>query len=163
MPLQGLPSPISLDASRSAASSHLLPIYPPVAISPNTPLRDTPSVAPAASPDFAGPTIDLPVPHRLHDLPPVSALTPSVSTVGGILNESGTQMHWRSRVFAAVAGTSLLSLSVFSQVYQKVLFPRITPISERAEDAVWIASSQSWLDRTVCRSEERRVGKECPV
>ncbi|KAF2688065.1 hypothetical protein K458DRAFT_295182 [Lentithecium fluviatile CBS 122367] len=50
---------------------------------------------------------------------------------------------------AAAAGT-FLSLLTFSQIYQQLVFPRVTPPSERAEEASWVASSHSWLDRKVC-------------
>jgi hypothetical protein len=49
----------------------------------------------------------------------------------------------------AAAGT-FLSLFTFSQLYQNVLFEKITPASERAEEKSWVASSHSWLDRRVC-------------
>ncbi|PSN64433.1 hypothetical protein BS50DRAFT_73764 [Corynespora cassiicola Philippines] len=49
----------------------------------------------------------------------------------------------------AAAGT-FLSLFGISQLYQQVVFPKITPPSERAEDKKWVASSQSWVDRKVC-------------
>ncbi|KAF2477891.1 uncharacterized protein BDR25DRAFT_206786 [Lindgomyces ingoldianus] len=49
----------------------------------------------------------------------------------------------------AAAGT-FLSLFTFSQIYQKAVFPKITPISERLEEKHWVASSNSWLDRKVC-------------
>jgi hypothetical protein len=57
----------------------------------------------------------------------------------------------RGRIPAAAAAGTILSLFTFSQIYQKVLFNKITPISERAEEEEWVASSHSWLDRKVCK------------
>ncbi|KAF2205232.1 hypothetical protein GQ43DRAFT_428313 [Delitschia confertaspora ATCC 74209] len=45
---------------------------------------------------------------------------------------------------------AFLGLFTFSELYQNVLFPGITPVSERAEESSWVASSDSWLDRKVC-------------
>ncbi|KAH7075213.1 hypothetical protein FB567DRAFT_452873 [Paraphoma chrysanthemicola] len=49
----------------------------------------------------------------------------------------------------AAAGT-FFGLFSFSQIYQNVLFERITPWSERLEEASWVASSHSWIDRKTC-------------
>jgi hypothetical protein len=49
----------------------------------------------------------------------------------------------------AAAGT-LFGLFTFSQIYQHVLFPRITGWSERQEETSWVASSHSWVDRKTC-------------
>lgn len=49
----------------------------------------------------------------------------------------------------AAAGT-FFSLFSFSQLYQHVLFQRITPSSERAEERSWVGSSRSWVDRKTC-------------
>ncbi|KAF2445604.1 hypothetical protein P171DRAFT_472324 [Karstenula rhodostoma CBS 690.94] len=49
----------------------------------------------------------------------------------------------------AAAGT-FFGLFAYSQVYQNVIFPRITPPSELLEEKSWVNSSRSWLDRRVC-------------
>ena len=49
----------------------------------------------------------------------------------------------------AAAGT-FFSLFSFSQIYQNVLFDKITPWSERMEEKAWVASSESWLDQKAC-------------
>ena len=49
----------------------------------------------------------------------------------------------------AAAGT-FFGLFSFSQLYQNVLFESLTPSSERADEAEWVASSRSWVDRKAC-------------
>jgi hypothetical protein len=56
----------------------------------------------------------------------------------------------RGRKPAIAAAGTFFSLFSFSQIYQNVLFERITPWSERLEEASWVASSQSWIDRKTC-------------
>ncbi|KAF2729017.1 hypothetical protein EJ04DRAFT_448156 [Polyplosphaeria fusca] len=56
----------------------------------------------------------------------------------------------KGRKPAAAAAGTLLSLFTFSQVYQNVLYEKLTPVSERADERSWVASSNSWLDRHVC-------------
>jgi hypothetical protein len=56
----------------------------------------------------------------------------------------------KARKPAIAAAGTFLSLFTFSQLYQRVLFDKITPISERREEKQWVASSQSWVDRKVC-------------
>jgi hypothetical protein len=56
----------------------------------------------------------------------------------------------RGRKPAIAAAGTFLSLFTFSQIYQRVLSPKFTPISERSEETKWVASSHSWLDRKVC-------------
>lgn len=56
----------------------------------------------------------------------------------------------RGRKPAIAAAGTFFSFFSLSQIYQHALFPRITPSSERAEEAKWVGSSQSWLDRKAC-------------
>lgn len=49
----------------------------------------------------------------------------------------------------AAAGT-FFGLFSFSQIYQNVLFDKITPWSERMEEKAWVASSESWIERKTC-------------
>jgi hypothetical protein len=46
--------------------------------------------------------------------------------------------------------STFLSLFSFSQIYQHSLFEKLTPYSERLDEAQWVASSHSWLDRHAC-------------
>ncbi|KAF2807622.1 uncharacterized protein BDZ99DRAFT_391235 [Mytilinidion resinicola] len=46
--------------------------------------------------------------------------------------------------------STLLSLFTFSQFYQRSLFEKLTPYSERLDEKQWVASSHSWLDRKAC-------------
>jgi hypothetical protein len=46
--------------------------------------------------------------------------------------------------------SAFLSLYTFSQLYQHVLFQALTPGAERDEEAHWLASSRSWVDRRMC-------------
>ncbi|PVH94204.1 hypothetical protein DM02DRAFT_539971 [Periconia macrospinosa] len=56
----------------------------------------------------------------------------------------------KGRKPAIAAGGTFFGLFTFSQLYQHVLFQKITPPSERADNASFVGSSQSWLDRKVC-------------
>jgi hypothetical protein len=49
----------------------------------------------------------------------------------------------------AAAGT-FFGLFSFSQIYQNVLFERVTPWSERLEEKAWVGSSKSWVERKTC-------------
>lgn len=145
MPLQGLEPSM---ASLSAVSSQLHISYPPAAVPSSLLPQNTPFIAPDASHDYPLPTIDVPIEH-----PPVYASPGKVPTSlspspGAHSNESDAQM--RGRIPATAAAGTILSLFTFSQIYQRVLFNKITPKSERADEKSWVASSHSWLDRKVC-------------
>jgi hypothetical protein len=56
----------------------------------------------------------------------------------------------KGRKSAIAAGGTLFGLFSFSQLYQNVLFEKLTPGGERADETEWLASSQSWLDRKAC-------------
>jgi hypothetical protein len=56
----------------------------------------------------------------------------------------------KGRKPAIAAGATFMGLFTYSQIYQHALFPKITPRSERADERQWVASSPSWIDRTVC-------------
>jgi hypothetical protein len=49
----------------------------------------------------------------------------------------------------AAAGT-FFGLFTFSQIYQNVLFTRLTPWSEQQDEKAWVGSSKSWIDRKTC-------------
>ena len=126
-------------------TSDVFPEYAPISIPPVR--ENAPYFAPDASHASSRPSIDIVVDHpsNQHSLEqtPVKSLIPVDESV-----ESDHQMKGRKPAIAA-AGT-LLSLTIFSQIYQRVLFPHITPASERADERDWVASSRSWLDRRVC-------------
>ncbi|KAF2115411.1 vacuolar sorting-associated protein-like protein [Lophiotrema nucula] len=127
--------------------SAILPTYPPVAVYSSQALDDTPAFAPDALHAAHRPTIDIPVEHHSHDIAPGQAPT-SLATVGGPCNHTDTQMKGRKPAIAA-AGT-FFGLFSFSQIYQNILFPKLTAPSERADEKPWVASSHSWVDRNVC-------------
>ncbi|KAF2268409.1 hypothetical protein CC78DRAFT_367649 [Lojkania enalia] len=123
------------------------PTYPLAAVYLQT-HNAVPTFAPdASSLEDPRPTIDIPIEHSSHDTA-AGQVPASFVSVGGPLNDSDIQMKVPKPAIAA-AGT-LLCLFSFSQLYQKVLFSRITPGSERAEEESWVSSSNSWLDRSVC-------------
>ncbi|KAF2656065.1 hypothetical protein K491DRAFT_678415 [Lophiostoma macrostomum CBS 122681] len=55
----------------------------------------------------------------------------------------------KSRKPTIAAGT-FLSFFSFSQIYQNVLLPKFTPLSKRAEERQWVATSRAWVDTKVC-------------
>jgi hypothetical protein len=134
-------------ASPSAVNQLLL-TTPPAAVSPSLFPLHTPFVGPDAFHDNHLPTIDIPIEHPSRHQSPGKAAKSSFASTGALLNESDAQM--RGRIPATAAAGTILSLFTFSQIYQNVLFNRITPNSERAEEKSWVATSHSWLDRKVC-------------
>jgi hypothetical protein len=131
----------------AAISAVDLPEYPSIAVysSPNP--SGTSDVAPDASHEHELPTIDIPIDHSSHD--PSSGPAPSsIAGVGDSSNGPDTQMKGRKPAIAA-AGT-FFGLFSFSQIYQNVLFERVTPWSERLEEKAWVGSSKSWVERKTC-------------
>jgi hypothetical protein len=148
MPLRGFLPPVS---SASPISTATLPSYPPVAVyTSNIPGERSDAVATDASDEPFPPTIDISIEHPSHE--PLSEFSPtqSLAPARGPSNVPDTQMKG-GKPAAAAAGT-FFSLLTFSQIYQQLLFPLLTQgnESERAEEATWVASSHSRLDRTVC-------------
>ncbi|KAJ4311620.1 Vacuolar protein sorting-associated protein 62 [Neodidymelliopsis sp. IMI 364377] len=113
------------------------------------------SSTPSATPDAAAgatykhvlPTIDIPTRHPLNEHTSGQDFTSTAGT-GGSSSDVDEQMKGRKPAIAA-AGT-FFGLFSFSQIYQNVLFDRITPWSERLEEKAWVASSESWIDRKTC-------------
>lgn len=146
MPLLGLLPPVS-SVSPTSFAAH--PTYPPAAVfTPNTLGEHSDAVAPDASHEPFPPTIDISIEHPSHEPSSELSSTRSLAPAHGPSNIPDTQMKCGKPATAA-AGT-FFSLLTFSQIYQQFLFPRITPSSERAEEATWVASSSSWLDRSAC-------------
>lgn len=147
MPLRELLPSLSSHASISSA---VLPTFPTVAVISPNPLGESSTVAPDAADEPTPPTISIPIEYPSYKLPSGPAAVPSLSSPssGGLSNESETQMKGRKPKIAA-AGT-FFTLFSFSQIYQNVIFPRVTPPTERAEESRWVASSHSWLDRRIC-------------
>ena len=139
---------LPLGIPASSISHELLPTYAPVAVPPSASVSDSPVFAPDASHDEHLPTIDIATPGQSLHQSPEQASPISFTTGDAPVNASGVQMRGRKPAIAA-AGT-FLSFFTFSQIYQNALFPKITPISERAEERQWVASSKSWMDRKVC-------------
>lgn len=129
----------------SSISSIDTPTYPTIAIYPSA--TTVPSDAPEALYDHDLPTIDILPSH--HSNEHASGQTPtSLADTGGSLSESDDSMKGRKPAIAA-AGT-FFGLFSFSQIYQNVLFDKITPWSERMEEKAWVASSESWIERKTC-------------
>lgn len=145
MPFRGF---LPLLSSPSPVSSSVVPSYPPAVVYASDTPGEIPNVAQDASHRRLPPTIDIPIDHHSHEQPAGTAHTAFVPSVGGLSEESDTQMKGRKPAIAA-AGT-FFGLFSFSQIYQHAIFPRITPPSERAEDRSWVQSSHSWLDKKVC-------------
>lgn len=145
VPLRGLLPSLS---SPSSISSAVLPTYAPVAVySPSTP-GETTDAAPDASPEEDVSAIDISIEHLAHDSQSAPASTPSLAFTGGPIDDSETQMKGRKPAIAA-AGT-FFGLFSFSQIYQHVLFEKVTPPTERADEPAFVGSSNSWMDKRIC-------------
>ncbi|KAH3946499.1 hypothetical protein HBI81_027610 [Parastagonospora nodorum] len=144
VPLRGvLPS----SHTPAAISEVEIPDYPSIAVYSPEPPSGTPDVAPDASLEHVVPTIDIPTSHSSHDQSTQQDLS-SLADVSGPLPGSDTQMKAKKPAIAA-AGT-FFGLFSFSQIYQNVLFERLTPWSERLEEKAWVGSSKSWVERKTC-------------
>ncbi|KAL5378572.1 hypothetical protein DPSP01_008984 [Paraphaeosphaeria sporulosa] len=129
-------------------STAFVPESTPLVVSPLNSLDEHTNIAPAASDEDSTRVIDISIAHSSYEQSSEPDPTPSVATVGGPNNDTGTQMKGRKPAIAA-AGT-FFGLFTYSQVYQNAIFPRITPPSEQLEEKNWVNSSRSWLDRRVC-------------
>ncbi|KAH6644399.1 hypothetical protein C7974DRAFT_383474 [Boeremia exigua] len=129
-------------SSMSSVSSIDIPTYPSIATYSSTTPTVTPDAALDALYEHNLPTIDISSDHPLNQ--EVLGQAPA----GGLSKELDDSMKGRKPVIAA-AGT-FLGLFSFSQIYQNVLFDKITPWSERMEEKAWVASSESWLERKTC-------------
>ncbi|KAF9701899.1 hypothetical protein EKO04_001110 [Ascochyta lentis] len=136
----------SLLPSSSISSVHF-PAYPSIAIHTSATPTAVPDAAPDAPYEHDLPTINIPTDHSSNE--PTSGHVPSsVTGSGSSSSDLDDQMKGRKPAIAA-AGT-FFGLFSFSQIYQNVLFDKITPWSERLEEKAWVASSESWLDRKTC-------------
>jgi hypothetical protein len=106
-----------------------------------------PHPAPDALHEHDLPTIDIPISHPSNEHTSGQAPT-SLAGTENLLEGLDDQMKGRKPAIAA-AGT-FLGLFSFSQLYQNVLFDKITPWSERMEEKAWVASSESWIERKTC-------------
>lgn len=123
-----------------------IPAYPSVAVYSPEP-TGTSDVAPVALHEYTLPTVDIPIDHLSHDKSTEQAHT-SFAGVEGPPTES--DIHMRGKKSAVAAVGTFLGLFSFSQIYQNVLFERVTPWSERLEEPEWVGSSKSWIERKTC-------------
>jgi len=144
VPLQAV-LPSSLPSS--SIPSIDVPEYTPIATYSPDPPTEVPDAAQDAAHSHFLPTIDIPTQHSSQTKPSEEATT-SLAGTDDSLTEDDAQMKGRKPAIAA-AGT-FFGLFSFSQLYQNVLFESLTPSSERADEAAWVASSQSWVDRKAC-------------
>jgi hypothetical protein len=123
-----------------------IPEFPSIATFTPQHSPGTPDPAPDA-PQHIVPTIDIPTHHSSYDQSFGQAPL-STAGVDGPLDEADPQMKGTKPAIAA-AGT-FFSLFSLSQIYQNTLFERLTPWSERQDEAEWVGSSKSWIDRKTC-------------
>jgi hypothetical protein len=145
VPLRPLLPTSSLFSPISAA---FIPASTPLVLSPPNSLDEHSNVAPVASDEHSPRVIDISIDHSSYAQSSGPDPTPSVAAVSEPDNDTDTQMKGRKPAIAA-AGT-FFGLFTYSQIYQSVIFPRITPPSEQLEEKSWVNSSRSWLDRRVC-------------
>jgi hypothetical protein len=138
-----------LPSSRAPASTLPvdIPEFPSIATLTPEHAGGTPHIAPDVFHEHIVPTIDIPIDHSSHDK---SSGQAPLSTVGvdGLSDKTGDQMKGKKPAIAA-AGT-FFGLFSFSQIYQNVLFTRLTPWQEQREESEWVESSKSWIDRKTC-------------
>lgn len=146
MHLQGHGDPAPFLPSPTSISTEFLPTHTPIAAYPYSSPRDNSIVTPEARHDYSHPTIVVATDQQSHEQSQDSST--SFASLTDPSNDPEDHMK-RTKTAIATAG-SILSLFTFSQLYQRVLFEKITPVSERALEKEWVASSPSWLDRTVC-------------
>lgn len=138
VPLQGFLPHVPSTASISSA---VLPAYPSIASSSLPDLgSETPNVAPDAS---DGPLVQVSIQQPLDE---------QAQSASGTCIESAdtSDGQMKGRKPAIAAGGTFFGLFSLSQIYQHVLFQRITPPSERADEASFVGSSRSWLDKSAC-------------
>ncbi|KAL1595064.1 Vacuolar protein sorting-associated protein 62 [Paraconiothyrium brasiliense] len=132
----------------SSISSALVPAWTPLVFSPSNSQAEHTNVAPVHSGVYSPSVIDISIDHPSYEQSSGPDPTPSVATVGRADNDTDTQMKGRKPAITA-AGT-FFALFTYAQIYQNVIFPRLTPPSEQLEEKGWVNSSRSWLDRRVC-------------
>ncbi|KAI8938641.1 hypothetical protein NX059_004511 [Plenodomus lindquistii] len=144
VPLRALPS-------SSLAVSPITPVHLPdfpAAVVHTSKNPEQPSdAAQDASDQYLTPTIHISIDHSTPETPLETTHTSDARDDESSTSED-IQMKGRKPAIAA-AGT-FFGLFSFSQVYQNVLFDKVTPYDERIEDKSWVASSHSWLDRKAC-------------
>ncbi|KAH7392376.1 vacuolar sorting-associated protein-like protein [Phaeosphaeria sp. MPI-PUGE-AT-0046c] len=129
----------------AATSPVDIPEYPSVAIHTSpTPIGAT-DAAPDASYEHNLPAIAISVDHPSHDQSG-SRDSSSTAGVGRLSDHHKTQMKGKKPAAIAAAGT-FFGLFSFSQIYQNILFERLTPWQEQQDETAWVASSKSWIDR----------------
>ena len=131
----------------SSISSVDVPEYPSIAVDTSTTPTATLDAAPDALCIHDLPTINISTNHPSND-PTSGQNRTSIAGSSGSSSDSDDQMKGRKPAIAA-AGT-FFGLFSFSQIYQNVLFNKITPWSERMEEKAWVASSESWVERKTC-------------
>jgi len=130
----------------SSISTIETPAYPTIVVYSST-SSTVPTDAPDALYEHNLPAIDIPASNPSNEQPTEQSLTSLVGTDDS-LSEQDDSMKGRKPAIAA-AGT-FFGLFSFSQIYQNVLFDKITPWSERLEEKAWVASSESWIERKTC-------------
>lgn len=131
----------------SSISSALLPTYAPLAVSPSNSPGEYTNRAPDAFDQHYPPVVDISIQHPSHEQPPSPAET-TVATVGGPDGDTDTQMKGRKAGLAAVG--TFFGLFTYAQIYQNVIFSKVTPADEQKEELSWVGSSKSWVDRRMC-------------
>jgi len=132
---------------QTSSPSADIPKYPSIAVPTAQDSSGASTVPPDAPHKHIVPTIDISIQHTSYE----HSFGQAPSSFAGAEGDSDIadpQMKGRKPAIAA-AGT-VFGLFSFSQIYQNVLFQRITPSSERAEENNWVASSHSWFDRKTC-------------
>ncbi|KAF1925829.1 uncharacterized protein M421DRAFT_423389 [Didymella exigua CBS 183.55] len=122
-------------------------VYPSIAVYPSTTPTAVSNPAPDALYIHDLPTIDIPTGH-----PPNEHTSGQVPTSIASTEDSSEPLddQMRGRKPAIAAAGTFFGLFSFSQLYQNVLFDKITPWSERVEEKAWVASSESWIERKTC-------------
>lgn len=132
-------------------ASSISPIEVPRYSSITAHLSTTPTAVSHPAPDAlhedGSPILDILINHPSNEHTSGQAPT-SVADTGDSSEGLDDQMKGRKPAIAA-AGT-FFGLFSFSQLYQNVLFDKITPWSERMEEKAWVASSESWIERKTC-------------
>lgn len=132
----------------SSISSAVFPDWTSLAVSLPIPSVESSNVAPGASSEHPPQVIDISIQHTSYEQPSEPTSSPSTAPAGGLSNNSDTQMKGRKPAIAAVG--TFFGLFTYAQIYQNVIFPRITPRSEQLEEKSFVNSSRSWVDRRVC-------------
>lgn len=121
--------------------------YASIAVYPSSTAIVTPDVAPDAPRGHEVHTIDILTDHSSNEHISGQDHT-SLAGTGG--PSKGTEDSMKGRKPAIAAAGTFFGLFSFSQIYQNVLFDKITPWSERMEEKAWVASSESWVERKTC-------------